>query len=422
MRVSRLAVSIVAAAMLICALVMPAVAAGGSTIHLRDHAGGTPVRAAAAYPYGVALDSMDCYLDGATGTVVGDVRNLTDVPVRDIQISVRVEDAAGNVRSRATGSPWFEFLDPGEWSSFRVDLSNATGGTDCYADVTDWTGTHIPANQYFTASAVAGATSSDGTVTTLSGMLANNNTVSASEIGIAATLYDPDGNVVGASMLALRGTLTPGGTTSFSIEVQHKRYSFTPKYRIQAESTSDPQMATTMNVDPDEIVFGSSTDVSGKGIPGNIVRVQEWDQPTASWVDLGGDQITADGSGAYALSLSPDRTTTYRTLSGSVASVPVVLFIDAKVTLAASTKKTTVGKKVALAGTAEPVDAGAKAVIQRKVGSTWKSVATGAISSSGAFKVTWIPKAKGTYVLRAYVGDQSQVFAGASSTITIVVK
>jgi hypothetical protein len=177
-----------------------------------------------------------------------------------------------------------------------------------------------------------------------------------------------------------------------------------------------------MDVDPDEIVYGSTTDVSGKGIPGNIVRVQEWDQPTASWVDHGGDQITADNGGAYALSLSPDRTTTYRTISGSVTSVPVVLFVDAKVTLAASSKKTTVGKKVVLSGTAEPVDAGAKAVIQRKVGSTWKTVATGAISSSGAFKVTWTPKAKGTYLLRAYVGDQSQVFAGSSGTITLIVK
>ena len=422
MRISRLAVSIISAALLIPTLVVPATASGGGSVHLRSHADEASVRAAADYPYDVVPDSIDCYLDGSTATVVGDVRNLTAMPVRDIQISVRVEDAAGHVRATGTGRPWFEFLDPGEWTSFRVDLSNATGGTDCFADVTDWTATHVPANQYFTTSSVSGSTSGAGTVTTFSGMLANNNIVSASEITLAATMYDPDAKVIGTSMVALRGTLTPGGTTRFSIDVQHKTYTFTPTYRIQAESTSEPLMATTMDVDPDEVVYGSATDVSGKGIPGNIVRVQEWDQPTGSWIDLEGDQITANTAGAYALSLSPDRTTTYRVVSGSVASVPVVLFIDAKVTLAASTKKTTVGRKVVLSGTAEPVDAGAKAVIQRKVGSTWKTVATGAISSSGAFKVTWTPKAKGTYVLRAYVGDQSQVFAGTSSSVTVIVK
>jgi hypothetical protein len=388
-------------------------------VHLRSD---QHVRSAASYPYDVVVDSIDCYLSGSTGTVVGDILNLTDMPVRDVLIGVTVRDAAGNVRSTASGSPWFEFVDPGEWSSFRIDLTNATGGTKCGAEVTDYTFTAMPANQYFTASSETTAAINDGTTTRFSGMLANNNTVRASEISLVATVYDPDGNVIGTNMISLPGTLTPGGTTRFAIDVDHVAYSFTPTYRIQAESTSEPQTATTMEADPMEFTYGGSTDVTGKGIPGNPVRVQQWDQPTASWKDLEGDLITADNSGAYSLTLTPDRASTYRTISGSVTSVPVVLFLHAKVTLKASTKKVAVGKKVVLSGVAEPVDSGARTLIQRKVGSSWKTIATAAVSSSGAFKYTWTPKAKGTYVLRAWVDGQTLVFSGDSPSVTVVVK
>ncbi len=93
-----------------------------------------------------------------------------------------------------------------------------------------------------------------------------------------------------------------------------------------------------------------------------------------------------------------------------------------KVTFKASTKKTTVGKKVVLSGTAQPADADLKAQLQQKVGSTWKTIATVPISASGAFKYTWTPKKKGAYVLRAYVGGQSLVFDGWSPSVTIAVK
>jgi hypothetical protein len=109
-------------------------------------------------------------------------------------------------------------------------------------------------------------------------------------------------------------------------------------------------------------------------------------------------------------------------VAGSAASVPVLMIVQDKVTLKASTKKATVNKKVVLSGTAQPADPGSKAQIQRKVGSTWKTIATVPITGAGAFKYTWTPKAKGTYVLRAYVEGQTLVFPGSSSSVTVVVK
>ncbi len=73
-------------------------------------------------------------------------------------------------------------------------------------------------------------------------------------------------------------------------------------------------------------------------------------------MDIAGDDIKADDTGNYSLTLKPGRATCFRVISGSVTSVPIVLFVDAKVTLKAAAKKTTVGKKVVLSGVAQPLD------------------------------------------------------------------
>jgi len=121
--------------------------------------------------------------------------------------------------------------------------------------------------------------------------------------------------------------------------------------------------------------------------------------------------------------MKPTFGTTYRAVAGSSVSVPMVIYVDVAVTLKASTRSTTLGKKVVLTGRARPADPGSKVVIQRKVGAAWKTIASGSIArSNGAFSVGWTPKAKGTYVLRAFVGDQSLVFPGTSPMLTIVVR
>ena len=152
------------------------------------------------------------------------------------------------------------------------------------------------------------------------------------------------------------------------------------------------------------------------------MRVQRYDQPSAKWVDVQGEDIKADNSGYYSLTLTPGGASSYRVISGSVTSVPIVLFVRAKVTLKASTKKVALGKKVVLSGVAEPLASGQKVYIQRKSGSSWKTVATVTASASGAFSYAWKPTAKGTYVLRAWADGNDDVFSGNSGTVTVAVK
>ena len=421
MRLTRLAVAVVVAALILPALAAPALATDSRQAragHVRSHP--TPVRAAAAYPYRVVVDSFEWWYNGTTFSVVGDVRNYLDLPVQSIKVRTAAYAADDSIVAEGSDFLMFARLDPGEYGTFEVDAR--LGGTIDRVEVwvDDWDSSSVVANHYFSAS--GRFTTVDASTSRVEGSVKNLNTVAARDLRVVATMYDPDLNVVGAGYVDLFGTLTKGGSTTFSLDVSHLRLSYTPTVYVSAEADSDPEQIVTFEVFPNSLTYGDRTTVSGRTTPGADIRMQYYDQPTAEWVDVFGEIITAQPDGSYSLTLTPAIGTTYRTRSGENLSVPVVIYVQDKVTFKASTKKTTVGKKVVLSGTAQPADAGSKAQVQQKVGSTWKTIATVPVSASGAFKYTWTPKKKGTYVLRAYVGGQTLVFDGWSSSVTVVVK
>jgi hypothetical protein len=207
------------------------------------------------------------------------------------------------------------------------------------------------------------------------------------------------------------------------VVVEHDRIDGTPTVGVVAESTSDPETAVTFGADPADLTYGKPTTVHGAAPAGAGVGFERYDQATGRWVATPDAGVAAGPDGAYETTMKPGVGTTYRAVAGDVASVPVLIHLDVAVSLRASTKSTTLGKKVVLAGRARPADPGSKVVIQRKVGATWKTVAGGRIAeSNGTFAIGWTPRAKGTYVIRAFVEDQSLVFPGVSSMVTIVVR
>ncbi len=421
MRLMRLAAAFAAAALLLPALAGPSSAAEGSrTTSIRPRAASAAVRAADGLHYQVSLDSYEWWFTGTTFTVVGDVRNDTDVPVKNVRVHASASAADDSVVANGSDLIMFAILDPGGYGSFRIDAP-LTGTIDtANVWVEDWDYTSLPANHYFTASGTQ--TVVDAGTTRVQGSIRNLNTVDARDLRVVATLYDPADSVVGAAALDLIGTLSAGASTTFTIDVEHLALSYTPTVRVDVEADSDPELLVTFNVDPSTLTYGRMTTVTGRTTPGADVRIQYWDQPDGTWANVRGDIVTAGTDGSYELTLLPAIGSTYRASSGDLASVPVVIYVQDKVTLKSSTKKTTVGKKVVLSGTANPADDGSKALIQRRVGAAWKTIATVAIAADGRFRYTWTPKAKGTYVLRAYVGEQSLVFAGTSGSVTIVVK
>ena len=384
-------------------------------------AGATVVGAATPTSYAVTEVSEDYWYTDTTFTAVGEVRNDTDVPVRNVRIRVTLFGSDGTVVATEIGEAWLTILDPGEISSFRVDVARPADFAKYRIEVDDWTYTSTVANHYFTT------TSSQArlgpTTTQVTGSIANANVVPAGGVVAVATLYDPEGNVIGSNAVEVPGTLSPGGTVPFEVVVEHNVIADAPTVRVAAESTSDPEAAVTFIADPGELAYGKSTAIDGTARAGASVRFERFDQPTGEWVTTPDAAVIAGSDGSYGTTMKPTFGTTYRAVAGSSVSVPIVIYVDVAVTLKASTRSTTLGKKVVLTGRARPADPGSKVVIQRKVGAAWKTIASGSIArSNGAFSVGWTPKAKGTYVLRAFVGDQSLVFPGTSPMLTIVVR
>ncbi len=420
MRSLRLVAAVAAVSLLLPALAAPASAAGPRPGASPSHEVRSSVRSADAPPYAVVVDSFEWWFNGTTFSVVGDVRNYLDVPVMSVKVHSAAYAADDSVVAEGTDYLMFGRLDPGEYGTFQVDARLAGTISRVSVWVDDWDQSSIVANHYFSASGTF--TTVDTYTDRVQGSVKNLNTVDARDVRVVATMYDPDLNVVGAGYVDLPGTITAGGSTTFSMDVSHLRLSYTPTIYVSAESDSDPEQIVTFEVFPTSLTYGGQVTVSGRTTPGADIRMQYYDQPSADWLDVHGEIIAAQPDGSYSLTLTPTVGTTYRTRSGDNVSVPVVLYVHAKVTIKASTKKTTVGKKVLISGTAGPVDPGAKVQIQRKVGSTWKTLTSVTVNSTGAYSYAWKPTAKGSYVLRAYVGGQSLVFDGSSSSVTVVVK
>ena len=384
------------------------------------------VVASAATPveYGVHMVSTDYwYTEGpdATFSAVGEVRNDTDVPVRNVTIKATALAADGKVVATGVKQVWLDILDPGEISSFRIDVGLPGAWATYRIAVEDWDYTSLASNHYFTTKASSSTT--DAHTMHISGSITNANVVPTADNIVVATLYGPDGKVVGTGVAALAGTLAAGESAQFSMDAEHANVSSTPTVAVTAESTSDPQTAVTFAATPTELAFGTSVSITGAAKPGGSFAIQRYDQPTSAWVDAGFGAATAGTNGSYAVTVTPTAGSTYRAVSGGVQSVPIPLFVRTAVTMRASTKATTVGKKVTLSGTARPTDAASEIVIQRKVGSTWTKIASGPIAASGGtFTVVWTPRTKGSYVLRAGASGGSALYAGTSTTTTIVVK
>ncbi len=384
-------------------------------------AGAIEVGAAPPTSYTVTEVSEDYWLTDTTFTAVGEVRNDTDVPVRNVKIRVTLFDSEDAVAATTVGEPWFTILDPGEASSFRVDLARPADVRTYRIQVEDWTDSSLAANHYFRAASSQARL--DSTSTKVRGSITNANVVPAGGVAAVATLYDPDGNVIGSGAVGLAGILAPGASAPFEVVVEHDRIDGTSTVGVAAESTSDPQTAVTFSADPADLTYGKPTTIRGTAPAGAAVSFERYDQATGRWIATPDASVAAGSGGAYKTTMKPGVGTTYRAVAGDVASVPVLIHLDVAVSLKASAKSTTLGTKVTLTGRARPTDPGSRVEIQRKVGAIWKTIASGPISrSTGAFSIAWKPKAKGTYVIRAFVEDQSLVFPGVSSIVTIVVR
>jgi hypothetical protein len=420
MRARRLICSAVAAALLLLAASLAPTAAAPAQGRATSAARATAasVMATAAAEYGVHVASTDGWYTATTLTVVGEISNDTDLPARNVTVRATASTPAGTVATGVKGV-WLDIVDPGETASFRVDVDLPRSFDTYRVDIEDWDYTFLAANHYF--SGTASATAVDAGTTHVSGAMKNENVDPAGDNVAVATLYAADGTVVGSGVTTLSGTLAPGASAPYSLDVEHAIASTPATVTVVVESASDPNTGVTLVATPHDLAYGSKVALTGTAQPAASVTFERYDQPTTSWVRTGA-AVSAGADGSFSTVFTPTYGTSYRAVSGGIPSALALIYLRTAVTMRTSTKSTTVGRKVTLSGTIKPAGISTRVTIERKVGSAWKTLATGAISGSGAFKVAWTPKAKGSYVLRAWVGGGGDLYPGTSSSITIVVK
>ncbi len=138
MRLMRLVAAVAAVALLLPALAAPASATESRQVRAgqrpRSHA--APVRAADAYPYKVVVDSFEWWFNGTTFSVVGDVRNYTDLPVPSIKVRTAAYAADDSLVAEGSDYLMFARLDPGEYGTFEVDarLSGTINRVEVWVD------------------------------------------------------------------------------------------------------------------------------------------------------------------------------------------------------------------------------------------------------------------------------------------------
>jgi len=172
--------------------------------------------------------------------------------------------------------------------------------------------------------------------------------------------------------------------------------------------------------------------IAGKSETGQ--KVQIWGRVAGSttWTRLA--IVSASSTGAWSWWHTFARTTVVQARYLGSASLPakpansstptltVRLAVSARTTTTGgtATSRISLGGTIAVPTSVAAAPTGAKATLQRRVGSSWVNVASVSVVS-GKARPLWKPGARGTYYLRVYVSGSSSVGAGTSSVLTLAV-
>jgi hypothetical protein len=173
------------------------------------------------------------------------------------------------------------------------------------------------------------------------------------------------------------------------------------------------------------VQYGKSVTVSGYmtgagGIP--VVAA------TVSIGTVSGDQLSVkttaqtDADGFYSKTVKPTINATW-SAEGATDAERVSIQVAPKVTMTLSHLKASERLSEILSGSVSPNHKGKKVLVQKAVGKSWKTVASGKLDRRSSYHITWyLPYKTATYKLRVVLpahGDHAQ---GTSPTGTLRVK
>lgn len=173
------------------------------------------------------------------------------------------------------------------------------------------------------------------------------------------------------------------------------------------------------------VTFSGTVTRSPKG---SVVKIQR--KSGSSWV-AAGQTTTKTAGGAYAVALNVPTTAaayTYRALAPktprlkgtySNRTVRVTVLRKVTTTLTATPSSITAGGTTTLSGAVAPFTAGTTVALQTLAGSTWTTVATTNLSSSGTFAVNQKPSATTTYRVQTPLNGLNAGSVSPSRTVAV---
>jgi predicted GH43/DUF377 family glycosyl hydrolase len=182
-------------------------------------------------------------------------------------------------------------------------------------------------------------------------------------------------------------------------------------------TTQAAAFGLTLVAKPLKVVYGKSVALKGvltQGVtPVSGQSVGLFAQPAGTTTFTQFSSATTDTVGAYAASVKPSKTTTYKASYTGVAAEPTVK-VGFRVTISVKRK----GGKVLVRGKVAPSQKRKLVVIQIRIGKRWKTFAKVRTTKRSAFSVLKTLK-RGKYKFRAKKAADAQHLAGLSRTVSL---
>ncbi len=184
---------------------------------------------------------------------------------------------------------------------------------------------------------------------------------------------------------------------------------------------ADAAAAVTLRPRSTLVTYGKSVVVSGyyqlgasRPSQGATVEVRR----VVGGGTAAGASDTTDGQGFYEVRLKPTKNATWTALADGAAAEQRRILVAPRVKLALSHLKPA-GKRLVevFRGSVAPKHPGTRVLIQRAVGSRWRTVASGRLDKRSRYRITWrLPYRTATYKVRAVVPRHADHAEGASQT------
>jgi hypothetical protein len=130
---------------------------------------------------------------------------------------------------------------------------------------------------------------------------------------------------------------------------------------------------------------------------------------------------TTDGEGFYEATIAPAASVTWTAAASSPAGETIVsdafrdLKVEPEVSLALASRRVGSGYVEVFSGAVKPAHPGSRVLVQRKSGSSWRTLASGSLDGRSRYRASWsLPLRSATYLFRTLLPAHADHAAGVS--------